>query len=81
MKPYSYLTLDETAQWKQLWDLGTYLTHIEGDGYKYALYALGEFYVEVKYNLTDNRIVSKKQFRKGKTLHRYLSLFDLNIPI
>lgn len=77
MKLYSYLMLDDTAQWNQLWDLGTYLTHIEVGDSKYVLYGIGDFYVEVKYGQTDNKILDKLQFKKGETLEKYLELFEI----
>lgn len=71
---YEYMMLSETEQWNDLWDNGTYLTN-----HKYCnLYALYDFFVEVEYDPTSNKILGKGHFKTGETLDRYSGSIDIS---
>jgi len=45
---YDYMVLNETEQWNVLWKKGTYLTDHAEPTKKCNLYALFDFFVEVR---------------------------------
>jgi len=72
MKIYDFLILGEQEQYQSVWDQGTHIDDIIRDRIHYQLYAVGDFYVEVYYNVSDNKIVGKQAFKAGEPLEKYL---------
>ena len=72
-----YLSLDEIDQEKLLWQRGEMLVqHNEKDAAT-ALYQLAGFYIEVEYNLLQQRIAAFNIFEDGPKLDRYLATISL----
>lgn len=72
MKIYEFLSLDDPLQYQAVWDLGKHIDDIIVDKVHYQLYAVGDFYVEIHYNVTENKIIGKLAFRTGEPLEKYL---------
>jgi hypothetical protein len=78
MRLYEYMLLEETEQWNVLWDKGTYLTHHIEPAEKCNLYALFDFFVEVRLDPTTNKIADKVHFKTGELLTKYAGSIDIN---
>jgi hypothetical protein len=79
MKLYEFLILSDELQYQSVWDLGVHIDNIVYERINYQLYAINDFYVEIHYNIADNKIVGKLAFRNGQALEKYLK--DLPFPI
>ena len=76
MTLYQFRALDELEQWQVVWDIEPMLTRTEA-GYRYDLYQVDAFYVEVKYRLPNNRI-SLRCFITTELLAPYLEQIDIS---
>jgi hypothetical protein len=72
MKIYDFLILEEQQQYQSVWDLGKHIDDIVLETIHHQLYAIGDFYVEIHYNVSDNKIVGKLAFKAGEPLEKYL---------
>lgn len=72
---YDKLEFNERA--KLLWDKGDFVAHIEYYNRKICLYILEGFYVEVYYEVEENRIENIKTTSDKKRIALYLSKIDL----
>lgn len=72
MKLYEYLSRDEQLQYQIVWELGTHLETLNQKGEAYLLYALGDFFVEIRYCRRTNQILGKNQFKDSEALDKYL---------
>lgn len=78
MELYEYMMLDDTEQWNNLWQNATFLTHYKAIDCKFSLYALYDFYVEVRLDPVTDKAIDKKQFKAGDTLDKYAGSIDIN---
>jgi hypothetical protein len=79
MKLYKFNLLDINNQMETVNQLGVYLDNHITKNEKFNLYAINMFFVEVCYNLLENKISGIKSFKSGNLLNRYSnidSLFD-----
>ncbi|MFS4469135.1 hypothetical protein [Maribacter sp. 2210JD10-5] len=75
---YDYMILEDTEQWNVLWNKGDYITHRLDDKYKCNLYALFDFFVEVRLDPITDKILDKAHFKTGIILDKYAGDIDIN---
>ena len=56
---------------------GEFVNYYLEDNIRYALYNLFKFYVEIEYNVSNNKISNLIAFDNGRLLDRYWILTDL----
>ena len=67
--------LDGRAQ--MAWDHGTYIALRCEEPHSVALYHMGEFFAEVWYSPTDNKIIMVRGFKSRRLLEPYAEMVDL----
>jgi hypothetical protein len=72
MKLYEFLRLSDYKQYQTVWNLGKHAETKTVKDITYQLYVLDDFYVEIHYNATTNKIVGKIPFKEGEILEKYL---------
>ena len=77
MNIYEFIKLSETEKGAAIWD-GEFLAERLSNEQRYALYHLGEFFVEVEYNPKENKLNSLRPFKTKKLLEPCLDQKDLN---
>ena len=71
MTLYEYKMLSEDDQWETVFSIGKFLDiFIEGNS-KYVLYAIDKFFVEVEWDIENDNIIGKGEFKCGDTLDKY----------
>ena len=71
MTLYEYRMLSEDDQWDAVFSIGKFLDiFIEGNS-KHVLYAIDKFFVEVEWNIENDNIIGKKEFKCGESLDKY----------
>lgn len=76
MKLSEYKQLDDTEQYRLLWQDAVLIDAcLEGD-VKKLLYALNNFYVELWCHAITNKILWKLSFKQGKLLEKYLDKYS-----
>ena len=71
MTLYEYKMLSQDDQWDAVFSIGKFLDiFIEGNS-KYVLYAIDKFFVEVEWNIENDNIIGKGEFKCGETLDNY----------
>ena len=74
MTLYEYKILSEDDQWDAVFYIGKFLDiFIEGNS-KYVLYAIDKFFIEVEWNIENDNIIGKGEFKCGETLDKYSSV-------
>lgn len=69
--------LNQHERYDQLFTKGDFINcYLKGDC-RYALYSLFKFFVEVEYNVIQNKIVNLIAFKEGQLLERYWILTEL----
>jgi hypothetical protein len=79
MKIDDYYELDELEQCEELWDRGTFLAHRDEKDFRYMLYSLHGFFVELRYNKEHNLLTGLRAYTSEED--EYLSLFITNRDI
>jgi hypothetical protein len=77
MNLYEFIRLSEEEQYNTTWDLGVIVDQFITDGIVTNLYAINEFFVEVYYDQSNNKILYKKHFKHGELLDKYLNRINL----
>ena len=77
MTLYEFNALNEDGQAEMLWERGVYLMVRQERGYKFALYQLDAFYVEVWYHVDGNEIMRLRSFSSIGPLEPYLAEIEL----
>lgn len=72
MKLYEFLGLSDVLQYQAVWEQGVHIDNILFEKVHYQLYSINDFYVEVHYDATTNKIIGKLPFKNGKPLDKYL---------
>lgn len=76
MKLREYKSLTDAEQYKILWQNAILIDGcMEGEKRK-LLYALDNFYIELWYHVTTNKILWKISFKQGKLLEKYLDKYS-----
>ena len=73
MKLYDFLKLDDENQYHAVWMHGVHIDNIIFEKIHYQLYAINDFYVEVRYEAITNKIIGKQPFKQGEHLDKYLN--------
>jgi hypothetical protein len=71
MNLYEFRLLKENEQAEAVWNLGEFLAHRKDGFDDCALYEIGDFFVEVVYSASSNRIVTLKPFKTMRMLAVY----------
>ena len=71
MGVYDFNILSEHDQYDIVFTKGKFVDTITKGKTKYTLYAVSMFWVEVIYNVKDNKITGIKSFIGGDTLDKY----------
>lgn len=69
--------LNKHEQYELVFTKGDFIDYFLKKTTRYALYSLYIFFVEIEYDVTNNKIVNLEAFDKGKLLDRYWILTDL----
>ena len=77
MNLYDFTRLSEEEQFNTTWDIGIMVDQFIKDGIAINLYAINEFFVEVYYDQSNNKILYKKHFKQGEFLDKYLNRISL----
>ena len=77
MNLYDFTRLSEEEQFNTTWDIGIMVDQFIKDGIAINLYAINEFFVEVYYDQSNNKILYKKHFKQGEFLDKYLNRINL----
>jgi len=72
MKLYEFLILSEELQYQTVWERGVHVDNIVYNRIHHQLYAINDFYVEIHYSVSDNKIIGKLAFKGGEILEKYL---------
>ena len=62
--------LSEHDQYDTVFSKGKFLDIVIEDNSKYVLYAIDKFFVEVEWNIENDNIIGKGEFKCGETLDR-----------
>jgi len=79
MTLYEFKLLNEDEQASMLWDIGVFLIERQDQIFRYVLYQIDGFYVEVWYHKDLNAIQSLKSFSSTRQLEPYLSKIKINM--
>lgn len=74
MTLYEYKMLLEDEQYDTVFSKGKFLDIVLEGNSKYVLYAIDKFFVEVIYDLGQDKIIGKGQFVLGDSLDKYSNL-------
>jgi hypothetical protein len=77
MRLYDFKAMSIHKQCKVLAELGVHLIDRVAGGYKFVLYQIDAFYVEVKYNSIIDEIICIKTFLTPSLLEPYLNQISL----
>ena len=72
MKLYEFLALSDALQYQVVWEQGVHIDNILFEKVNYVLYSINDFYVEVRYDAINNKILGKLAFKGGEPLDKYL---------
>jgi hypothetical protein len=70
-------SLDEAEQFEALWEYGQIVGHVFQNGFKFMLYQISNFYVEIKYDDETNAIKGLRAFEDTESLDPYLKRISL----
>ena len=71
MTLYQFLQLNDLEQANAVWDEGKFLAHRVDEMNDYALYEIGDFFIEVTYTAHQNKILTFKPFKSMRLLEKY----------
>jgi len=74
MTLYQFKLLKEQEQYNTVWERGVLIDARMADGYKFLLYKMDSFYVEIKYNAEKNNIEGLRSFSSVMPLMDYLNM-------
>ncbi|PIF61149.1 hypothetical protein [Flavobacterium sp. 11] len=78
MKLYEFCRLTEVEQYNAVWNIGRLIDQCFEESVVINLYAINEFFVEVYYDVSSNKILYKKHFKQGELLDKYLNKNKIN---
>jgi hypothetical protein len=73
-----FYALNEGEQMENLWDHGVHITEKQDETFRYILYSLFSFFVELKYHMNDNNLVACRAFKSETQLEPYLPDIDIS---
>ena len=77
MTLYQYNSLDELEQSEVLWEHGVHIGERDDNTFRYVLYSLDSFYIELKYNRELNVINGSRSFSSTSQLEPYFPNIDI----
>jgi len=77
MDIYQFIELPAEEQVNTIWQ-GTFVGNRNYKGFNVVLYSVGNFFVEVFYDQTENAISQIRPFRSRTRLMPYVNSIDLN---
>ena len=77
MNIYEFIKLNDIEKGAAIWD-GDFLAVRMANDHRYALYHLGEFFVEVQYDPKKNKLISIRPFKTRKLLEAYVDMIDIS---
>jgi len=72
MKLNDFVLREEKFQYQIVWEIGKHIETLHQDGIVYLLYAINDFFVELKYCRITNVILGKEHFKDGMALDKYI---------
>jgi hypothetical protein len=78
MTQYEYNALDELEQTEALWEYAVHVGEYNNATFRYVLYSMFSFYVELKYNMKRNAINGSRSFSDLSQLEPYLPFIDIS---
>jgi len=69
--------LSDEEQYNTTWNIGKLVDQYITNNIAINLYAINEFFVEVYYDQSNNKILYKKTFKQGELLDKYLERINL----
>ena len=66
--------LSEDDQWDAVFSIGKFLDIVIDGNSKYVLYAIDKFFVEVEWNIENDTIIGKGEFKSGDSVDKYSNL-------
>jgi len=81
MKLSEYKMLGDTEQYSILWNDGILIDGCLELDVRKLLYAIDNFYVELWYHVTTNKVLWKLSFKQGKLLDKYLEKYPMQLDI
>ena len=73
-----FYALNEGEQMENLWDNGVHITERQDKTFRYILYSLFSFFVELKYERNDNNLLGCRAFKNESQLEPYLPNIDIS---
>lgn len=73
MKIHDFLNLSLEEQLDTVWYKAVFLKTLEDEKFRYNLYGLNDFYIEIKYDIKRNTILEKAVFKHTELLDKYLN--------
>jgi len=77
MKLYEFLILSDELQYQGVWERGVHVDNIVYNRINHQLYTINDFFVEIHYSISDNKIIGKLAFKSGEPLEKYLNKIPL----
>lgn len=77
MTLYQFKLLDELEQWQVVWEAEPIAKRTDKEN-RHDLYAVGDFYIEVKYKMPQNIRTGLRSFKTATLLEPYLGLIDIS---
>lgn len=68
---YNFLKSSDTEQYDLIFQKGEFIDTRNEGGFKFAIYAIDMFFVEIQYDVNRNKIVNKTAFKTGAILDKY----------
>lgn len=78
MTLYEFNKLNKQEQYEVLWEHGVHVSERDDETFTYITYQIFSFYIEVKYNRTDNVIQGNRSFCTDTQLKPYLTRIDIS---
>lgn len=78
MTLYEFNALSEEEQYEAVWDQGSFLLTRQLGKLRLGLYAMGTFFIEVRYCAQQNQILGWRSFRSTIALEPYLTQIDMH---
>ena len=74
MTLYNYNKLPDDDKFQVVFSEGQFLNHLIKGTKSFSLYALDKFFVEIEYNISENKIIGQTSFKTGALLDKHSKL-------
>ncbi len=76
---YEFIVLNIDQKADEVWNNGIFLSTYYENGHAFMLYKLPEFYAEIKYCKSQNKIIDVVGFTKGWKLDKHLDCIKIDV--